>query len=154
MRWYLKQSTLPNSHTTYIDCLDSQVALIFYVFHYAILQPPASDSGAPDLLRGKSLGVCDEKGFFLRVLSFYSVSMIPAASVSRPALRPTQPRIQSILGVKRGRGVTLTTHLHLVQMSRMSRNYTSSPLVACMTLAGQLFIVWEQTVDPSATAVP
>jgi hypothetical protein len=29
--------------------------------------------------------------------------------------------------LKRGRGVTLTTHPHLVQRSRMSRSYTSSP---------------------------
>jgi hypothetical protein len=29
-------------------------------------------------------------------------------------------------GVKRGRGVTLTTHPHLVSRSRMSRSYTSS----------------------------
>jgi hypothetical protein len=31
------------------------------------------------------------------------------------------------LGVKRGRGVTLTTHPYLVPRSRMSRSYTSSP---------------------------
>jgi hypothetical protein len=30
-------------------------------------------------------------------------------------------------GVKRGRGVTLTTHPHLVPRLRMSRSYTSSP---------------------------
>jgi len=30
-------------------------------------------------------------------------------------------------GVKRGWGVTLTTHPHLVPRSRMSRSYTSSP---------------------------
>jgi hypothetical protein len=30
-------------------------------------------------------------------------------------------------GVKRGRGVTLTTHLHLVPRLSMSRSYTSSP---------------------------
>jgi hypothetical protein len=30
-------------------------------------------------------------------------------------------------GKKRGRGVTLTTHPHLVPRSRMSRSYTSSP---------------------------
>jgi hypothetical protein len=29
--------------------------------------------------------------------------------------------------VKRGRGVTLTTHRHLVPMSRVSKSYTSSP---------------------------
>jgi hypothetical protein len=31
-------------------------------------------------------------------------------------------------GTKRGRGVTLTTHPHLVPRSGMSRSYTSSPL--------------------------
>jgi len=30
-------------------------------------------------------------------------------------------------GAKRGRGVKLTTHPHLVPRSRMSRSYTSSP---------------------------
>jgi hypothetical protein len=30
-------------------------------------------------------------------------------------------------GVKRGRGVMLTTHPHLMLRSRMSRSYTSSP---------------------------
>jgi hypothetical protein len=56
----------------------------------------------------------------------------PLASVSRPALGPTQPPVQWVAGVlspglKRGRGVTLTTHPHLVPRSRMSRSYTSSP---------------------------
>jgi hypothetical protein len=57
--------------------------------------------------------------------------IFPLASVSRPALGPTQPPVQWILGVlspgvKRGRGVTLTTHPHLVPRSRMSMSYTSS----------------------------
>jgi hypothetical protein len=52
------------------------------------------------------------------------------ASESRPA--PTQPPVQWLPGVlspglNRGRGVTLTTHPHLVPRSRMSRSYTSSP---------------------------
>jgi len=40
--------------------------------------------------------------------------------VSRPALRPTQPYTQWVLGLKRGRCVTLITHHHLVPRSRMS----------------------------------
>jgi hypothetical protein len=63
------------------------------------------------------------------------------ASASRPALGPTQPPIQWVLGVlspgvKRGRGVMLTTHPHLVSRLRMSRSYTSSPPCASMACSG------------------
>jgi hypothetical protein len=55
--------------------------------------------------------------------------IFPLASASRPVLRPTQPPVQWAPGVlcprlKRGRGVTLTTHPHLVPRSRMSRSYS------------------------------
>jgi hypothetical protein len=48
-----------------------------------------------------------------------------STSVSRPAMGPTQPPAQWVPGVlspgvKRGRGVTLTTQPHLVPRSRMS----------------------------------
>jgi hypothetical protein len=57
--------------------------------------------------------------------------IFPLASVSRPALGPTQSHVRWVTGaispgVKRGRGVMLTTHPHLVPRSRMSRSYTSS----------------------------
>jgi hypothetical protein len=63
--------------------------------------------------------------------------------VSRPTLGPTQPPVQYVPGVlspgvKRGRGVTLTTHPHLLSRSRMSRSYNSSPpsaFVACSRTA-------------------
>jgi hypothetical protein len=56
----------------------------------------------------------------------------PLVSVSRPALGPTQPSVRWVLGVlspglKRGRGVTLTTHPYPVPWSGMSRSYISSP---------------------------
>jgi hypothetical protein len=54
--------------------------------------------------------------------------------VTRPALGPTQSPIQWVPGVKRGRDVRLTTHLHLVP----SRNYTrtSSPPSAFVACSG------------------
>jgi hypothetical protein len=59
-------------------------------------------------------------------------SIFPLASVSRPALRPTQPPIQWVPGVlspgvKRGRSLTLTANSHLVPRSVMSRSCTFSP---------------------------
>jgi hypothetical protein len=54
--------------------------------------------------------------------------IFPLVSVSSPALRPTQPPIQWVLGVLslRSRGMTLTVHPHLTPRSRMSRSCTSS----------------------------
>jgi hypothetical protein len=67
--------------------------------------------------------------------------IFPASSVSIPALEPTQPPVQWVQGVlspglKRGRGVTLTTHLHLVPKLKMSRSYISSPPSAPVTCSG------------------
>jgi hypothetical protein len=66
------------------------------------------------------------------------------SSVSRPALRPTQPSVHWVprvlsQGVKRGRGVTLTIHPHLVPRSwiRVSRSYTSSP--SCTSIG----VLWD-----------
>jgi hypothetical protein len=58
--------------------------------------------------------------------------IFPLASVSIPPQRPTQPLIQWVLGVlspgvKRGQGVTLPTHPHLLPRSRISRSYNYSP---------------------------
>jgi hypothetical protein len=65
------------------------------------------------------------------------------ASVFGQAQGPTQPPVHWVPGVlspglKRGRGVTLTTHLHLVPRSRMSRSYTSSPSSSFMACSGTL----------------
>jgi hypothetical protein len=67
------------------------------------------------------------------------------SSVSRPALWPTQSHVH-IPGVTRGRGVTLTTHGHLVPRSRTSRSYTSSsPHVGCGTAL--LYFTYRGRID-------
>jgi hypothetical protein len=68
------------------------------------------------------------------------------ASVSRPALWPTLSPVQWVPGVlspglKRGWGVTLTIHPHLVPRSRMSRSYTSSPTSAFIACSGTVLEV-------------
>jgi hypothetical protein len=68
-------------------------------------------------------------------------SIVRLASVSRPAVGPTQPPVQWLPGVlsqglKGGRGVTLTIQPHLVPRSGMRRSYTSSPSSAFMALPG------------------
>jgi hypothetical protein len=73
------------------------------------------------------------------------------APASRPALGPTQLPIQwapGVLspGVKRSRGVTLTTHPHLVPRLRMSRSYTSSVPCASMACSGTAFICPQVTL--------
>jgi hypothetical protein len=68
--------------------------------------------------------------------------IFPLVSVSRPALRPTQPPILWVLGsfpgLKRVRGVTLTTHPY-VPTSRMSRSYSSSPPRRLHGIAGEIY---------------
>jgi hypothetical protein len=71
--------------------------------------------------------------------------IFPLTSMSRPALGPTQPPGQWVPVVlaegKARRGVTLTTHSHLVPRSRMSRSYTSSPPSASMASIGTDFCI-------------
>jgi hypothetical protein len=69
--------------------------------------------------------------------------IFPVLSAFRQALGPTQPPVQWVLGVlsaglKRGRGVTLTTHPRLMPMSGMSRSYTSPPKAPSWRVVGQL----------------
>jgi hypothetical protein len=66
--------------------------------------------------------------------------------MSRPALRPTQPRVQWVSGLlspglKCGRGVMLSTRPHLVPRSRMRTSYTSSPPCASMLCCGTALLI-------------
>jgi hypothetical protein len=71
--------------------------------------------------------------------------IFPLPSASRPALGPTQPPVQWVLGVlspgvKRGRGVMLTTHPILVPRLRNSRSYTTChPNAPLWSVTGPLF---------------
>jgi hypothetical protein len=71
----------------------------------------------------------------------------PLTSASRPALGPTQPPVQWVpgalsLGVKRGRGVMLTTHPLLVLRLRKSRSYTSChPDAPVCSVTGPLYLL-------------
>jgi hypothetical protein len=64
-------------------------------------------------------------------IAFTNFSELNINFIDSGIIKPTQPPIQWVPGilspgVKRGRGVMLTTHPHLVPRKIMSRSYTSS----------------------------
>jgi hypothetical protein len=73
--------------------------------------------------------------------------MFPLASMSTPALGPTQPGVLSP-GLKHDWGVTLTTHPHPVPRSRLSSSYISSPLSASMVCSGTA-LAFLSSIQPS-----
>jgi hypothetical protein len=80
------------------------------------------------------------------------------ASETKPAARPMQSRIQRIPGVKRGQGVTLTTHSPLVPRSKMREAIHPLPLSASMATERQLcfYILYKcgPTGDPGVISGP
>jgi hypothetical protein len=93
---------------------------------------------------------CRSWGSSVRIVSDYKLDCrgliperqwsFPLASVSRPAVRPTQPPMQWVRG-SFPEGKTLPEldayhSPHLEPRSRMCRSYTSSPLSACMAYSG------------------
>jgi hypothetical protein len=83
--------------------------------------------------------------------------IFPLSSVSRPALGPTQPPVHWVpgvlsRGVKRGRGVMLTTHPHLVPRSWMSRSYVLlSPQAPPWRVEGLLYLLLHYTSNSGAS---
>jgi hypothetical protein len=80
------------------------------------------------------------------------------ASVSRPALRPTQPPVQWIpvdlcQEVKRGRSVTLTAHPIYCRGQEWFRAKTPLPLRASMAEAGELYFTFmlQNVLHPAVT---
>jgi hypothetical protein len=110
-RWHF-----PNNSSASPSIAIKRVNYFMYLWHYRWAAYKVSGYGLDD--RDSILGR-GERIFAL-------------TSVSRPALGTTQPPVQWVPGVlspgvKRDRGVTLTTHPHLVPRSGMSRSYTFSP---------------------------
>jgi hypothetical protein len=66
---------------------------------------------------------------------FSSSLCVQTGSGAHPVSYPMGTGVLS-QGVKRGRGVMLTTHPHLVLRLSMSRSYTSSPPCASMACSG------------------
>jgi hypothetical protein len=85
--------------------------------------------GSIPRLQETATGLCPEPDKSNPHPHFISLRQVLISSL---ALGPIQPPVQWVpgvlsSGVKRGRGVMLTTHPYLVPRSWMSRSYTSSP---------------------------
>jgi hypothetical protein len=104
----------------------------FYATMYWRKEPGSSGSIVSDYgLDDRSIGVRSPAG-----AKDFSYSLcVQTGSRAHPA-SSTMGTGGPFPGVKRGRGVTLTTHPHLVPRSRMSRIYTPLPPSASMACSG------------------
>jgi hypothetical protein len=98
--------------------------------------------------RGSSVSIVPDYGLDDRAIEvrspaeagyFTSNLCVQTGSGAHPASCPMGTGIFSS-GVKRDRGVTLTTHPRLVPRSLMSRSYTSFPLCASICVVGLLYL--------------
>jgi hypothetical protein len=97
--------------------------LNFKVSHYLDEEPGGSGSIVSDYgLDDRAIGVRSPAG----AKDFSSNLSVQTGSGAHPASCRMDTR-GPFSGAKRGWGVTLTTHPHLVPRSRMNRSYTSSP---------------------------
>jgi hypothetical protein len=69
----------------------------------------------------------------------FSSSLCGQTSCEAHPASCTMGTVGPVPGIKSGRGVNLTTHPHLVPMSRMSMRYTSSPTWCLHGVEGQLY---------------
>jgi hypothetical protein len=128
-------STYPQASFTFSSLFDkhwcTHCSCVFYTVHAVKLFEDWMDSLRRADIHcelASSVGIVSGYGLDDRAIGVRSPAeaklFFSLASVSRPALRPTQPPVQWVPGVlspglKRGRSVTLTTHLHLVPRSKM-----------------------------------
>jgi hypothetical protein len=84
---------------------------------------------------------------------FLLASCVQTSSEAHPAFYPIDT-CGCFTGVKRCRGVTFTTHLHLVPRSVMSRSYTPLPLSACVAWAGQFVFLTFHGCVPASPLIP
>jgi hypothetical protein len=94
---------------------------------------------------GKTCSIRHRNKILYKILERQRI--LPPTSAPRPALGPTQPPVQWVRGgalspgVKRGRGVMLTTHPLLVPRLRKSRSCTSShPKAPLWSVTGPLYL--------------
>jgi hypothetical protein len=107
---------------------------------------------------GSSVGAVSDYGLDDRAIGvpspaeakdFFSNLFVQTGSGAHPASCTTGTG-GAFPGTKRGRGVTLTTHRHLVLRSRMSRSCTSSPSSATMACSGTALLLQNlHTVPPA-----
>jgi hypothetical protein len=116
---------IPEDSELHVHCRENLKSHVFLGILHASRVLLTLSTGTGSKLRVSSGSIVCDYGLDDRAIGFRfpaGAEDFPLASVSRPALGPTQPPVQWVpgvlsRGVKRGRGVMLTTHPHLVPRS-------------------------------------